>query len=396
MQTSDFNKIFKRTVSVQVISVWTVLVVASYFVGEVWLNNNLLTYLILWLVGALGLGRIISLYYRTDTRGKDSDDRQISGLIYRAILETSPDSVAATDLLGNYIFANKQTAVLHGYDTTDEFIGKSALSLFPMDNVAKAVETMNLTFTDGVVRNIEFKLLRKDGSTIPAELSAAVVKNEFGAPVAFIAITRDITERKRVADELHDMNVQLRAQLNEIEKLQGILREQAIQDPLTGLYNRRYMEEALKRESARATREGYPLSIVMLDMDNLKYLNDTHGHVVGDDAIKMIGKSIKNNIRTEDIACRYGGDEFLVILHNTTAETAKHRVEEWLNHIKERTFIHNKQEFKTTFSAGIATFPYQGNDIEGVIRSADNALYNAKTKGKNLVVISTEVGASIT
>jgi len=388
MQTSNFNKIFRRTVSIQFITVWTVLVAASYLFAEVWLNTNLLGYLILWLAGALGLDRIVYWYYKTDTQERGTDTRQLSGLIYRAILETSPDSVAATDLVGNYIFANKQTAVLHGYDSADEFIGKSAFSLFRMDNVGKAFTTMNLTLADGVARNIEFDLLRKDGSTIPAELSAAVVRNEIGAPVAFIAITRDITERKRMDDELHEMNAQLRVQLNEIEKLQSILREQAIQDPLTGLYNRRYMEEALKREAARATREGYPLSIVMLDMDNLKYLNDTYGHALGDQAIKMTGNSIKSNIRAEDIACRYGGDEFLMILNNTTAETAKHRVDNWLNLIKEQTFVHDGQKFKTAFSAGIAVFPHQRKEIESVIHSADQALYDAKTKGKNLVVIS--------
>ena len=390
MQTSDFNKIFKRTIFIQVLTIWTTLVAASYFVVEVWLHNNFLTYPILWLIGALGLGRIISWYYKTGTEGKDIADQQISGLIYRAILETSPDSVAATDLLGNYIFANKQTAVLHEYDSTDEFIGKSAFSLFHMDNVAKAVKTMDITFADGLARNIEFDLLRKDGSTFPAELSAALVKNEFGAPVAFIAITRDITERKRIANQLHNVNEQLRLQLDEIQKLQAILREQAIQDPLTGLYNRRYMEEALSRESARATREGYPLSIVMLDMDNLKTLNDSYGHAIGDDAIKMLGKTIKSNIRAEDIACRYGGDEFLVILHNTSAETAKQRVDSWLKNIKKQPFAHEGQEFKTAFSAGIAAFPHHGKEVESVIRFADHALYKAKTKGRNLVVISTE------
>lgn len=331
-------------------------------------------------MGALGLGLVLSRYYKADNKGKDAEGGQISSLIYRAILETSPDSVAATDLLGNYIFANKQTAVLHGYDTTEEFIGKSALSLVALGDVTKALKSMNITLADGVARNIEFDLLRKDGSTFPAELSAALVKNEFGIPVAFIAITRDITERKHVADQLHDMNEKLRLQLVEIEKLQSILKEQAIQDPLTGLYNRRYMEEALKQEFARSHRENQPFSIIMLDMDNLKMLNDQHGRAVGDQAIKKPGMLLKGMTRREDIACRYGGDEFLVILHNTNEVNALNRLREWetsgtSQNLGDKLDIH--------FSAGIATYPVHGKSIEQITHFADIALYESKAKRKS-------------
>ena len=379
MNTQKINKIFGRTVFIQLIAVWTILIVVSYFIGDVWFDNKFLTHLILWFLGALGLGRIISWYYATDIKGKNTEGGQISNLIYRAILETSPDSVAATDLLGNYIFANKQTAVLHGYDSTEELIGKSAFSHFPTDNVTKAVKIMNLTFTDGVVRNIEFDLLRQDGSTVPAELSAALVKNEFGVPVAFIAITRDITQRKRVADQLHDMNEQLRIQLTEIQKLQSILQEQAIQDPLTGLYNRRFMEEALKQEFARAKRENQSFTVVMLDMDNLKLLNDQHGHAAGDLAIKKLGTILSKSTRGEDIVCRYGGDEFLVILHNTNEQTAHNRVRDWemkaeAENIGDNLDIH--------FSAGFATYPAHGHTIEEIIKVADVALYEERAGRK--------------
>lgn len=394
MEFENLNNVFKRTYMIQIITVWTIIVLFFYFFHKILLIGDVGRHILLWGVGTVGI--LFISFRRRNIMGwgelNMDNDQHISNLLCHAMVETSPDSVAITDLLGNYIFANKQTALLHGYDSPEDFAGKNALSLFPLNEVAKATKYMDLTRSDGIIKNVEFNILRKDGTSFPAELSAALVKNEFGIPAAFIAITRDITERKRAADQLHDMNEQLHLQLDEIKKLQAILREQAVQDPLTGLYNRRYMEEALTREAARATREGYPVSIVMLDMDNLKYLNDTYGHIVGDEAIKMVGKNIKMNIRTEDIACRYGGDEFLVILHNTTAKTAKHRVEEWLNRITERSFIHNRQKFRTAFSAGIASFPLHGRDIEGVIRSADHALYDAKTKGKNLVVISTEGG----
>ncbi len=379
MRTPNINKILERTVSIQMIGSWTILIIVSYFISGIWLNNNLLTHLILWLMGVLGLGLVVSRYYKEDNKRKDSEGGQISSLIYRAILETSPDSVAATDLVGNYIFANKQTAILHGYDTADEFIGKSAFSLFALGDVSKAVKSMNITLADGVARNIEFDLLRKDGTTFPAELSAALVKNEFGVPVAFIAITRDITERKHVADQLHDMNEQLRLQLVEIEKLQSILKEQAIQDPLTGLYNRRYMEEALKQELARAHRENQSFSIIMLDMDNLKALNDQHGHTVGDQALKKLGTLLKNQIRGEDVVCRYGGDEFLVILHNTNEADALNRLREWEASGRSQNL---GDRLDVYFSAGIATYPVHGKTIEEITHVADTALYESKAKRK--------------
>jgi diguanylate cyclase (GGDEF)-like protein/PAS domain S-box-containing protein len=381
IRTPNFNKILERTVSVQIIGGWTILIIVSYFISGIWLNNNLLTHLILWLMGVLGLGLVLSWYYKADNKGKDAEGGQISSLIYRAILETSPDSVAATDLLGNYIFANKQTAVLHGYDTTEEFIGKSAFSLVALGDVTKAMKSMNITLVDGVARNIEFDLLRKDGSTFPAELSAALVRNEFGIPVAFIAITRDITERKHVADQLHDMNEQLRVQLAEIEKLQSILQEQAIQDPLTGLYNRRYMEEALKQEFARARRENQPFSVVMMDMDNLKALNDGHGHKVGDEAIKSLAKLFRELTRVEDTVCRYGGDEYLVILHNANEKMAQARIQEWTQRATEIGLRHEGKVLEVGFSAGVATYPAY-TSIDELIQAADEELYKAKSISK--------------
>ncbi len=208
-----------------------------------------------------------------------------------------------------------------------------------------------------------------------------MIKNEFGIPVAFIAVTRDITERKRVADQLHDVNEQLRLQLVEIEKLQAILHEQAIQDPLTGLYNRRFMEESLKQEFARASREAKPFSVVMLDMDNLKTLNDKYGHAVGDVALKSLSKLLKDQTRAEDIICRFGGDEFLVILHNTNEQMATGRLLEWSERAKDIDIVHEGIHLQVSFSAGIATYPKYEN-IEELVRAADKELYDIKIKKK--------------
>ena len=384
MKTQNFNNIVWRAVSIQIILGWTLLIVGSYYIGNVWLKNEFLTHVILWLAGVMIFEFILLREYRANNQSKDGEFSKIGSLIYHAVMDTSPDSVAVTDLLGNYIFANKQTVVLHGYDNKEEFIGKSAFIFFSMSEVAKAAKYMGQTRKDGIIRNIEFDLLRKDGSTFPAELSAALIKNEIGIPVAFIAVTRDITERKRISDQLHDVNEKLRLQLVEIEKLQAILHEQAIQDPLTGLYNRRFMEEALKQEFARAKRGKHPFSVVMLDMDNLKPLNDKYGHAVGDVALKSLSKLLKDHTRTEDIVCRFGGDEFLVILHNTNEQIASVRLQEWSERVKDIDIVHEGDHLQVSFSAGFATFPIYKN-IEELIRTADKALYDIKAKKKQSI-----------
>ena len=382
MKTKNINKVIGRAVFIQVILIWTLFIVGSYYIGNIWVENELLTHAILWLAGVLIFEFILARGYTAKDGGKNEDDTQISNLIYHAVMETSPDSVAVTDLLGNYIFANKQTAALHGYDSTEEFIGKSAFGFFPLNEAPNAAKYMGLTRTDGIIRNVEFNLLRKDGSNFPAELSAALIKNELGMPVAFIAVTRDITERKRVEDQLHNMNEQLRLQLAEIEKLQAILHEQAIQDPLTGLYNRRFMEEALKQELARAKRENRPFSVVMLDLDNLKKLNDKHGHVVGDIALQSLAKLLKSQTRAVDVVCRFGGDEFLIILHNTNEQTAVAQLHKWNELVNKIDVVHEDRHIQISFSAGIASYP-ACNNFNDLIHTADKALYEIKTKKKS-------------
>lgn len=381
MKTQNFNNIVSRAVSIQIILGWTLLIIGTYSIGNIWLKNEILTHAILWLAGVIIFEFILLRGYTANNQNKDVELSKIGNLIYHAVMETSPDSVAVTDLMGNYIFANKQTAALHGFDSPEEFIGKSAFSFLPFSEISKATKHMRLTRADGISKNIEFNLQRKDGSTFPAELSAALIKNEIGIPVAFIAITRDITERKNSELQLSEMNERLSLQLVEIEKLQAILHEQAIQDPLTGLYNRRFMEESLKQELARAKRGNQPFSVVMLDMDNLKPINDKYGHAIGDAALKSLSKLLKEQIRAEDVSCRFGGDEFLVILHNTDEQTAIIRLQEWSERAKEIKIIYEDAPVPVSFSAGIASYPVH-KSIEEIIHAADKAMYEIKAGKK--------------
>jgi diguanylate cyclase (GGDEF)-like protein len=171
-------------------------------------------------------------------------------------------------------------------------------------------------------------------------------------------------------------------------KLRELLRNQSIRDALTGLYNRRYLEESLKRELHRANRASRNVSLVMLDLDHFKHFNDTFGHQVGDILLKEVAGVIKSRMRAGDLACRYGGEEFSLILAEVGTEGAQKCVESIRETIKHLSLHHRGQTLGTiTVSAGIATYPAHGTNSEELIRAADEALYRAKKAGRDCISV---------
>ncbi len=198
----------------------------------------------------------------------------------------------------------------------------------------------------------------------------------------------DITRSKQVEFELNHSNQMLKKQLNEIIALQHQLSEQATRDSLTGLFNRRYLDDTLAREVARAKRDDQPLSLVMIDMDNLKEINDQHGHAIGDLILQAMAKLMEKKSRRSDIACRFGGDEFVMVLPGMSSATAARRTEDWLSALAGTNPSREKLKIKPTLSAGISSFPEHGQDAEALLREADKAMYAAKAAGRNRVKIS--------
>ena len=173
--------------------------------------------------------------------------------------------------------------------------------------------------------------------------------------------------------------------------LRAALREQSIRDPLTRLYNRRYMEEVLKQQMSRATRHLHPLGIVMIDIDHFKSFNDVYGHAAGDGLLSELGKFLQSHIRAEDVACRYGGEEFTLILPDASLETALQRAEELRQQVRQLQAAGGQAHKPITLSMGIAIYPQHGRTIENVLRAADSALYSAKQHGRDRVVIAENV-----
>ncbi|UCF91590.1 MAG: diguanylate cyclase [Desulfobacterales bacterium] len=172
-------------------------------------------------------------------------------------------------------------------------------------------------------------------------------------------------------------------------RLRETLRNQSIRDPLTDLYNRRYMQEFLLREERRAKRHGTNLGIIIIDVDHFKAFNDTHGHEAGDILLRELGSFLKKDTREEDIACRYGGEEFTLILPEASLENTRRRAEELRLGVKEKLRVeYLGQTLRITISLGVAVYPQHGATAEDVLVAADTALYRAKAAGRDRVVLA--------
>jgi diguanylate cyclase (GGDEF)-like protein len=172
-------------------------------------------------------------------------------------------------------------------------------------------------------------------------------------------------------------------------KLRDELRQQAIQDPLTGLFNRRYLDETLPRELDRARRLNAPLCVVMLDIDGFKKFNDSFGHGPGDTLLREIANILREHLRKSDISCRYGGDEFVLVMPDSSIADTQERVEQIRILLKglQKKHLGTQSLGPITLSAGIAHMPEHGTTEKELLRAADEALYYAKNAGRDRIII---------
>jgi diguanylate cyclase (GGDEF)-like protein/PAS domain S-box-containing protein len=172
-------------------------------------------------------------------------------------------------------------------------------------------------------------------------------------------------------------------------RLREALRAQSIKDPLTGLYNRRYLTEMLDREIRRAVRAEQPLGILMLDLDHFKKFNDTYGHDAGDTVLREAASFLTKSIRIEDIVCRFGGEEFVIILPTADLNASHARAERIRSKLRELTVLHQGQSLgMITVSVGVAALPEHGTSPKELLDVADAALYRAKREGRDRVVVA--------
>jgi diguanylate cyclase (GGDEF)-like protein len=184
---------------------------------------------------------------------------------------------------------------------------------------------------------------------------------------------------------------QLRTQLAEITSLQAQLQDQAVRDPLTGLSNRRHLDQVLARKLARSHERHLPLALVLIDIDDFKDINDTYGHLAGDEMIKAMARLLLLSARPRDLVCRYGGEEFLLLLSETSMAQAYDIADELRAAFERLRVEYDGVSMRATLSFGVSAFPDHPADPTCLVQMADRALYAAKIKGRNRGELSTQL-----
>jgi diguanylate cyclase (GGDEF)-like protein/PAS domain S-box-containing protein len=296
-----------------------------------------------------------------------------SEIRYRRLFEAAQDGILILDAeTGAITDVNPFMVNMLGY-SREEFIGKKLWEVGAFKDIEASKDAFQALQKDEYIRYQDLPLKAKNGRLVQVEFVSNVY---WAGGVRVIQCNiRDITERVQAQDALL--------------KSEAFLREQSVRDHLTGLFNRRYMEETLKRELLRASRKRLSLGIIMLDVDNLKQCNDTWGHAAGDAILHELGDVLHGSFRGEDVPCRYGGDEFIIILPDASRAATYERAESLCEFVRQSHFKFEEQPLGiVTLSLGVAVFPEHGSASDIIVRAADEALYRAKHAGRGQVVVA--------
>ncbi|MDQ5910327.1 MAG: hypothetical protein QG599_2423 [Pseudomonadota bacterium] len=310
----------------------------------------------------IGLSRDITARKAAEDALRASESR------FHSLVDLIPYGVQESDLAGCITFANPALERLCGRQES------SLVGQFIWDFLADQAERkilrdyLQLLIREQLPPTPYFtKSSRPDGSVIDVEVNWTYRYDERHQLQGFIAVVTDITERKR---------------------MQAVLQEQAIRDPLTGLFNRRYLDETLPRELSRCRRSGELLAVAMLDLDHFKRFNDAYGHAAGDTVLQAVGDLLQRSLRTSDIACRYGGEEMAIVMPGSSLNNARIRLEDLRRTLVNLRLCYPQGELPTiTMSIGIAEATLVEFDAAELLARADAALYQAKRQGRNQTAV---------
>lgn len=330
-----------------------------------------------WAAIAISFSFLLFIFFLADTVLRETlrQARFTEGR-YRSLFDKTNDAVFLIDLNLNYLEANQQAADFLGY-SREELIGKSIIDVVPAEEAQSVRTNFQRLEKESSLPLFERTVVLKDGSRRTAEVSITMVADENGKPRYFQSVMRDVTIRKRLEE-------QLRYSLEEMETL-------AMQDSLTGLLNRRAITEHAEAEWHRSLREKRPMCIALIDLDNLKDVNDSEGHLMGDQVIVQLANVIKGSRRRYDWAGRWGGDEFMLVLPGSNLVDAQ-EVGERLRSLYAESdpVLSLPAEVRPYLSIGISCYsgrPGEEISLSHLIGQADKALYRAKQAGKNRVEI---------
>lgn len=303
---------------------------------------------------------------------------------FRYLFEHLPVPYQSIDESGRLIDANPKMAELLGFVSPNQMIGMNFCDFLDKDysemNTEKCDEFKRTHHLDG-----ELQLINAKGKKIIVLVTSHAENNVNGHYVKTHLVMSNITERRGWENALIKLNNELESKVlertAELEKANTILKEIAREDALTKIPNRLALNERLHTEFVRLKRKKHPYVILMLDIDHFKRVNDEYGHAVGDEVLIKIASSLKSSIRAVDFACRFGGEEFLVLLPDTSSE-AGYQVAEKIRKTIEAS-QHPAVAGKVTISIGLAIADASDQDEYVAIKNADDALYQAKYSGRN-------------
>ncbi len=310
---------------------------------------------------------------------KAEDKVKESENIYKTILMASPDDITIADLSGRILMVSKAANRIFGYPY-GEGPGMSVMDFIVPEDHERARANIIKMINENYPGPNEYRGLRKDGSRFDIEVNNALIRDEAGNPIRMVLIVRDITNRKRAEQRIKELVHQL-----EIER--DLAQKHSLTDSLTGLFNRRFFDNALQTEFSRYKRSGSQLSLIMLDVDHFKKYNDYYGHLNGDKCLQKIAEALKTKVkRGTDIVARYGGEEFVVILPDTNLQGATILADRLRQFVSKLGIPHAESDVSNfvTISLGIAaTGEHSFTDGTQLVALADKALYYAKENGRN-------------
>lgn len=320
---------------------------------------------------------------------------------YRLLAENSVDVITVLSADATVEYASPSIQKVLGYKPA-EFMGKNLLDCVHPDDKAHVRVSMShqIQIPGAAVLPIEFRVRHKDGSWRFVE---AIANNLiYHSGVSGIIVTcRDVTPRKGMEDELRRAYNEMALLTREMEKLNSDLRESnrrlaelSRRDPLTGLYNRNAAIEIVGEHFVRWLKDGTQFSIQIIDVDDFKMINDTYGHLYGDNGLMCLTRAISSSIRSSDMASRLGGDEFLVLLSGTGLDEALEIGKKIVTSLHDGNLELRREAIRITASVGAATVTLADRNVDTLLARADKALYQAKKLGKDQVVGSRELTAA--
>jgi diguanylate cyclase (GGDEF)-like protein/PAS domain S-box-containing protein len=316
------------------------------------------------------------LRQEAEERGRAQDELQQAEQRYRQLAENSLTGIFIhQDQL--VVYVNARLAEMGGY-TQEEMVGQIFWEFIhpeDWDMIERMDESRQKN--PSLQTHYEFRFVCKDGTFKWVEALIGTVT--YGDRKAAMGNIADITERKHA-------EIEREALILELQRARDALHWRANHDSLTGLLNRSAMIERLQQEMARSNRDGRPLSVLMLDIDHFKQINDTHGHLVGDEVLCGVATRIREAMRPYDLVARFGGEELLVVVPGCDSAHARSIAERIRLTICAKPFQTTKGSIRVTISIGVASTETSGpQDLNGLISRADNALYEAKESGRNCV-----------